>query len=347
MDFTLPCSWSIKACILSWFLRSSSAAKLSSLMDLPDLRRFLLTSPKRLVSASSSDSSSRMRVSILIMAFLPPFRALTSALSARVAASLHWASSSFHHGTGGLVLRHLGLVGHLVEVRIELSQLNLQLPLGGSDGLVDVGQVGKGLVGVSQFLLCSATLAVSGLQKGTSLLQAVLHGSCPAVTGDLGVSSGRLSLGITHLESVLLDGRLGLGVAGNGVLESQAKVSSVSLKLLLHPESLSLALGLSLKGNLHGVQGLGLGLLHKQELFLLLSQAALNLLPDSVELQLAPRHLVLLLLKGGLSLLQGRLKLQLLGLQTLPDFVNLVDGAATLADLVHDVLDLGGEGLVH
>merc|ERR1719320_711382 len=36
-----------------------------------------------------------MRVSILIMAFLPPFRAETSASSARVAASLHWASSSF------------------------------------------------------------------------------------------------------------------------------------------------------------------------------------------------------------------------------------------------------------
>merc|ERR550534_3591466 len=129
-------------------------------------------------------------------------------------------AGSIHHGTGGLVLRHLGLIGHLVEVRIELSQLNLQLPLGSGDGLVDVGQVGKGLVGVSQFLLCSATLAVSGLQKGTSLLQAVLHGSCPAVTGDLGVSSGRLSyglivdlsLGITHLESVLLDGRLGLAL---------------------------------------------------------------------------------------------------------------------------------------
>merc|ERR1719370_117497 len=49
----------------------------------------------RLLSASSSDSSSRMRVSILIMAFLPPFRAETSASSARGAASLHWASSSF------------------------------------------------------------------------------------------------------------------------------------------------------------------------------------------------------------------------------------------------------------
>merc|ERR1719278_623879 len=130
------------------------------------------------------------------------------------------------------------------------------------------------------------------------------------------------------------------------MLEGQSKVSSVSLKLLLHPESLSLALGLSLKGNLHGVESLGLGLLHKKELLLLLSKAALDLLPDSIELQLAPQHLVLLLLEGGLGLLQGRLELQLLGLKALPDFVNLVDGAPALADLVHDVLDLVGEGLV-
>merc|ERR1712165_64126 len=130
------------------------------------------------------------------------------------------------------------------------------------------------------------------------------------------------------------------------MLKSQAKVSSVSLELLLHPESLSLALGLGLKGNLHGVEGLGLGLLDEDELLLLLGKTALDLLPDGVELQLAPQHLVLLLLKGGLSLLQGRLELHLLGLKALPDFVNLVDGASTLADLVHDVLDLVGEGLV-
>merc|ERR1719178_455032 len=130
------------------------------------------------------------------------------------------------------------------------------------------------------------------------------------------------------------------------MLEGQSKVSSVSLKLLLHPESLSLALGLSLKGNLHGVESLGLGLLHEDEFLLLLSKTTLNLLPDGVELQLAPQHLILLLLKGGLGLLQGRLKLELLGLKALPDFVNLVDGASALADLVHDILDLVGESLV-
>merc|ERR1719433_2438360 len=354
MDFTLPCSWSIRACILSWFFLSSSAAKVSSLIALSDLRRFLVTSALRLFSASSSDSSSRILVSILIMAFLPPLRAFTSASSARVAASLHWASSSVYHSTGSLVLGHLGLVGHLVQVGIELTKLSLQLPLCGSDGLVGVGQISQGLVGVSELLLSSATLTIGGLQESASLLEAVGNSSSTAVGGDLGIGGGglggglvvHLDLGIAHLQSVLLDGGLGLGIAGNGVLEGQAKVSSVSLKLLLHPESLSFALGFCLKGNLHGVQGLRLSLLDEDELLLLLSQAALNLLPDSVELKLAPQHLVLLLLKGGLGLLQGRLQLQLLSLQALPDFVNLMDGAASLADLVHDILDLIGESLV-
>merc|ERR1719278_1815654 len=261
---------------------------------------------------------------------------------------------SVHHSMGGLVLGSPRLVGHLVQVAVQLAELALQLPLGGSDGLVDIGQVSQGLVGVSELLLSSATLTISSLEESTSLLKAVGNSSSPSVGGDLSVGGsglGRgllvnLDLSIAHLQCVLLDGGLGLGVASNGVLKGQTKVGGVSLKLLLHPESLSLALGLSLKGNLHGVQSLGLGLLHKQELFLLLSQTALNLLPDSIELQLAPQHLVLLLLEGGLSLLQGRLKLQLLSLQALPDFVNLVDGAATLADLVHDVLDLVGESLV-
>merc|ERR1719348_408956 len=263
-------------------------------------------------------------------------------------------TGSVHHSTGGLVLGQPRLVGHLVQVGVQLAELALELPLGGSDGLVDVGQVSQGLVGVSELLLSSTTLTISSLEESTSLLKAVGNSSSPSVGGDLSIGSSRLGsrllvnldLGIAHLQGVLLDGGLGLGVASNGVLEGQTKVGSVSLKLLLHPESLSLALGLSLKGNLHGVKSLGLGLLHEDELLLLLSKAALDLLPDSVELQLAPQHLVLLLLKGGLGLLQGRLKLQLLGLKALPDFVNLVDGASALADLVHDVLDLIGQGLV-
>merc|ERR1719336_2352328 len=49
---------------------------------------------------------------------------------------------------------------------------------------------------------------------------------------------------------------------------------------------------------------------------------------------------------GALGLGQSGLRLHLLSLQPLADFVNLVDGAASLADLVHDVLDLIGQSLV-
>merc|ERR1719336_3771206 len=49
---------------------------------------------------------------------------------------------------------------------------------------------------------------------------------------------------------------------------------------------------------------------------------------------------------GALGLGQSGLRLHLLSFQPLADFVNLVDGAASLADLVHDVLDLVGQGLV-
>merc|ERR1712107_511548 len=240
-----------------------------------------------------------MRVSILIMAFLPPFRALTSASSARVAASLHWASSSFlsfsrfmasscsKRSSSG---QHQPWRGRPCPQRASprwssrpgqrsAAKLTLKLPLGGGDGLVDVGEVSQSLVGVSELLLSSTALAVSGLKKSTSLLKTVGNSSGPAVGGDLGVGSGRLGggllvhldLSVTHLEGVLLYGGLGLSVASNSMLKSQAKVSSVSLKLLLHPESLSLALGLGLKSHLHGVKSLGLGLLDEDEPLLLLS----------------------------------------------------------------------------
>ena len=50
--------------------------------------------------------------------------------------------------------------------------------------------------------------------------------------------------------------------------------------------------------------------------------------------------LVLFLLESGLGLLEGGLELLLLDFETPALFVDLVDVAAALADLVHQVLDL-------
>ena len=51
-------------------------------------------------------------------------------------------------------------------------------------------------------------------------------------------------------------------------------------------------------------------------------------------------YLVLLLLEGSLSLLQSSLKLLLLDLEPPPLLVQLVDGAAAIAKLVEQILDL-------
>ena len=56
-------------------------------------------------------------------------------------------------------------------------------------------------------------------------------------------------------------------------------------------------------------------------------------------------HLVLLLLKRALSLLEGALELLLLDLEPPPLLVQLVDGAATVAKLIKQVLDLLGKVL--
>merc|ERR1719394_2103321 len=231
-------------------------------------------------------------------------------------------TSSINHSPSSLLFRQSGLVGHLIEVALELVVFRLQLPPGSSNGLVDVGEVSQVLVGVSKLLFGSTSLPISSLQQGTGLLEAVLHCGGLAVSGHLGVGSGglglglgvKLDLGISDLELVLLDGGLGLSVTSDGMFKSQAKVSRVGLQLLLHSESLSLALGLGLKSGLHGVEGLGLVLADHGKLLVLLSNSALNLGLDLGELHLASQDLVLLLLQSGLSLLQGRLELHLLSL---------------------------------
>merc|ERR1719471_1876242 len=195
---------------------------------------------------------------------------------------------------------------------------------------------------------------VSLLQEGAGLLKSVLVGVSSALGVDQFVMGNllgsllvlQLGLGLSEVKLVALDGSLGVGVGSIGTLQVALQIQNISLKLLLHSESLSLGLALGLHSRLHVLNTLGHVLLGGQELLVLLGHATLNLLPDLGQLQLASQDLVLLLLQGTLSLGQSSLKLHLLSLHPLADFVNLVDGASSLADLIHDVLDLIGEGLV-
>merc|ERR1719367_1057192 len=156
----------------------------------------------------------------------------------------------------------------------------------------------------------------------------------------------QLGLGLPQTELVGLDVALGLSIGSIGVLKVALKVQDVSLELLLHPQSLSLALGLSLDSGLHVLEALAHVLLGGGKLLLLLGNSALDLLPHLGKLQLGTEDLVLLLLKSSLCLGESGFQLHLLSLKALADFVNLVDGASALADLVHDVLDFIAEVLV-
>merc|ERR1712073_277176 len=132
--------------------------------------------------------------------------------------------------------------------------LRLELPLGSSDGLVLASQVRELLVGVRQLLLSHATSPVSLFQKSPGLLQSILDGVSLALSGNKVVPGDllgtllllQLRLSVTDLVVVLLNGLLGLLVGSVGMLQRSFKLSNVSLQLLLHAKSLSLALALTL-----------------------------------------------------------------------------------------------------
>merc|ERR1712079_894967 len=130
------------------------------------------------------------------------------------------------------------------------------------------------------------------------------------------------------------------------MVQSNLQLADLTLKLLLDPQTLGLGALLRLKGSLHGLHGSGMVLASILELLLLLGDLAVNLLPDLPQLQLSSQHLVLLSLQSTLGLLQGGLQLLLLSLQTAPLLVQLVDGAASVSQLVQQVLDLVSEVLV-
>merc|ERR1719357_1810935 len=94
------------------------------------------------------------------------------------------------------------------------------------------------------------------------------------------------------------------------------------------------------------LHGTGMVLPGVVELLFLLGHAPVNLLLDLSKLKLGTEDLVLLLLEGALGLLQSSLELLLLLLKATPLLVQVVDGAATLAKLVQEVLDLVSEVLV-
>merc|ERR1712037_1020568 len=309
-----------------------------------------------------------MRVSILAIAFFPPFRAFCSASSTLFWQSFTWASRSFLSLSRAIAssCSCLSSSANLAASTMARWALSSDMPasptISSRSWLMEPISCSHFIlapqiawfVHVWSLWLHHAAVAISLFQQGPCLLEGVLVCIRTAVGGDQ-VGRGNC-LGTALLLKPLLDVpdialdqadvALALRVGSIGVLKGNSKVDDIRVQLLLHAKSLYLALGLCLKGHLHALNGLAKVLPGGGKLLLLLGNPPLDLLLHLRKLQRGPENLVFLLFKSSLCFRQSSLQLKFLSLQTLPDFVNLMDGAAALADLVHDVLDLVGEHLV-
>merc|ERR550534_3479138 len=194
----------------------------------------------------------------------------------------------------------------------------------------------------------------SSIKEGLALLNLAREGSRLALRdanllNNLGLGAGLILKeldGLTELGLVSLDGLQTLRVGLVGVVQANLQLVDLSLELLLDAEGLTLGSLLGLNGGSQGLHGAGMVLPGVVELFLLLGHTPVNLLPDISELKLGAEDSVLLHLKSGLSLLKSLLQLLLLLLKHAALFVQSMDGAATLAELVKEVLDLISKVLV-
>merc|ERR1740123_1885631 len=259
-----------------------------------------------------------------------------------------------NHRLLGLLLGVLGLVQQVVDLGLHGVESSLHTSLVRVGPRVDGSHLVDSAASVRQLGLSLPLATLSRVQQSSGLLDLSGQGVGPAVSqaGSLGhllaATAGLLvlSLSLAQLALVPLDGLQGLVVGLVGVVQSNLELVDFSLQLLLDPETLSLVALLGVEGGLQGLHGAAVVLTGVVELLLLLANPAVDLLLHLSQLQLGAEHLVLLGLQGALGLLQSSLQLLLLSLQSAALFVQLVDGAASISQLVQEILDLVSEVLV-
>merc|ERR1719158_2172642 len=238
-------------------------------------------------------------------------------------------------GSLAALLGSTELVAHLVQIGLHGLDISLQLPLLSVDRAVLGRQLVNTVVSVVELTL-SSLAGPLGLLKGAPELFNLAGKDGAAALGEVEALAGLLALahllldGGLHLPDgllVFLDVLLQVSLATVGGVKGDLELVDVLLKLLLDADGLGLALGLSLKGSLDGVDGALVVATGVLELFLLIGDAAVDVGTDGGDLQLCAHDLGLLLLKSGLSLLEG-------SLEPLAGLVELVGGAASLAKLI-------------
>ncbi len=129
--------------------------------------------------------------------------------------------------------------------------LRLKLPLGTCNSLVHTCLLGKLLIGIREFLLCSSPRTISLFQKSASLFKCILHTMCLSFRCDKLISADFLvslfifkaTLSFPDLLMIPLDALLSFLVCSIGMFKGHFQFNNISFKLLLHSDSFSFALG--------------------------------------------------------------------------------------------------------
>ena len=145
-----------------------------------------------------------------------------------------------------------------------------------------------------------------------------------------------LGLGLPQTKPVGLDVPLGLGVGIVSVLQVAFEIQDIFLSFFFILRDLALPLASVSTAACMFSRPLPMFFLVEANSFSSRQSCARSpALPHLGKLELSTEDLFLVLIESSLILVEGSLQLHLLSLKALADFVNLVDGAYALADLVH------------
>merc|ERR1712223_1322900 len=145
---------------------------------------------------------------------------------------------------------------------------------------------------------------------------------------------------------VALDYLLGRNIVCISIFKRYFKFSNIGLKFLLHAQGFSFSLAFLFQCTLHIIDSLAKVFASCLEFFFFLSNASLDFLSNLGQFQLGTKNLVFFLFQCSFSFFKSSLELELFGIQSFSNFVNLMNGSSSLADLIHDILDLITESLI-
>merc|ERR1719357_121896 len=94
-------------------------------------------------------------------------------------------ASSVNHGLLGLLLGVLSFTKHLLEVSLKCSHFSLNLPLGGSEGIIQTSEVVDRLLSIMQLCLGMAAGTVRLFQESARFFQFAMEGISTALSNGI------------------------------------------------------------------------------------------------------------------------------------------------------------------